>query len=66
MSGRLEEQASLDRATQRIRDKPALRAFHDDVYAKFAERLPRCPSDGAVLMLGSGGDSLRDVISYPT
>ena len=31
MSGRLEERASLDRATWRIRDKPALRAFYDEV-----------------------------------
>ena len=42
MSGRLEGQASLDRATRRIRDKPSLRAFYDEVYAKFAERLSRC------------------------
>jgi hypothetical protein len=62
MSGRLEEQASLDRAIRRIRDKPALRAFYDELYAKFADCLSRCPSDGAVLELGSGGGYLRDVI----
>jgi SAM-dependent methyltransferase len=74
MSGHLEEQASLDRATRRIRDKPALRAFYQEVYAKFADCVARCPMEGDVLELGSGGGFLRetmpdviasDVLPYP-
>ena len=59
---RLEDHPSLERATRRIRDKPALRAFYDEVYAKFAACLTRCPPGGQVLELGSGGGFLRDVI----
>jgi SAM-dependent methyltransferase len=62
MSPRLEERESLERATRRIRDKPALRAFYADAYAKFADCVARCPARGDVLELGSGGGFLRDTM----
>jgi SAM-dependent methyltransferase len=58
----LESSESLERATRRIRDKPALRAFYQEVYGKFAACVARCPDRGQVLELGSGGGFLREVM----
>lgn len=62
MATKLEEHASLSRATRRIHDKPGLRAFYEEVYGKFAECVARCPERGMILELGSGGGFLRDVL----
>lgn len=58
----LESSESLEQARRRIRDKPALRAFYQEVYGKFAACVARCPAEGAVLELGSGGGFLREVL----
>jgi SAM-dependent methyltransferase len=58
----LESSESLERATRAIRDKPALRAFYHEAYAKFAGCVARCPPGGGVLELGSGGGFLREVL----
>jgi len=62
MTARLEEDAALERATRRIREKPALRAFYEEVYGKFVDCVGRCPPGGTVLELGSGGGFLRDFL----
>ena len=59
---KLEEHAALSRATRRIRDKPALRAFYEEVYGKFVDCVARCPPTGTIVELGSGGGFLRDVL----
>ena len=46
----------------RIRGKFALEALYREVYAKYAECLARCGSDGAVVELGSGAGFAQDLI----
>jgi SAM-dependent methyltransferase len=57
-----------------IQRKPALRRYYDEVYAKYAECLRRCPPDGIALELGSGASFIKsripdvltsDVLAYP-
>lgn len=58
----LEAPDTLAQNARRIRDKPLLRAFYDETYAKFAACVARCPERGIVVELGSGGGYLREVI----
>ncbi len=56
-----------------IRGKPALRRYYEEVYAKYAECLRRCPADGVALELGAGPSFVKaslpevttsDVLAY--
>jgi SAM-dependent methyltransferase len=58
----VEQEDALRRVTERIREKAGLREFYREAYVKFAECLERCPEDGIVLELGSGGGFVRDYI----
>ena len=47
---------------RRIRGKPALERWYRECYAKFADCLSRCPPEGVVLELGSGGGFAKDAL----
>ncbi len=46
--------------------KPALRAWYAEMYEHYAEVLPRCPSEGVALEIGSGAGFARERLSELT
>jgi SAM-dependent methyltransferase len=45
-----------------IESKPALKRFYNDIYAKYAECLEKCPQKGLAVELGSGGGFAQQII----
>lgn len=45
-----------------ILGKPALKRFYVEIYGKYADCLARCPADGLVIELGSGGGFAKTLI----
>src|SRR4051812_44371543 len=45
-----------------IERKTALKKFYEEVYAKYAACLERCPKQGEVIELGSGAGFVQEVI----
>jgi SAM-dependent methyltransferase len=45
-----------------IRSKPALKAWYEEMYARYVEVLARCPADGLAIEIGSGAGFARDVV----
>lgn len=45
---------------ERIRSKPALERWYRERYARFADCVARCPREGVILELGSGGGFLAE------
>lgn len=45
-----------------IRRKAALRMFYSEVYARYAAVVARCPKEGLVVELGSGGGFSKEII----
>jgi len=43
----------------RIQSKPALKAWYEEMYRRYADVLARCPADGLAIELGSGGGFAR-------
>jgi SAM-dependent methyltransferase len=58
----LDDPSRIHELRRIIARKSSLRAFYREVYARYAECLAKCPSDGVALELGSGGGFARDVI----
>jgi SAM-dependent methyltransferase len=58
----LDAPARLDALRKTVRGKAALRAFYVEVYGRFAQCLARCPAQGRVLELGSGGGFARELL----
>lgn len=58
----LDDPARVDELRRTIRGKPALRRWYLEVYAKYADCLSRCPTDGIALELGSGGGFVKEAI----
>lgn len=60
---------------ERIQRKPALRKLYEEVYARYAAVLARCPREGLAIELGAGAGFAKqvvpelttaDVLAYPT
>ena len=45
-----------------LKQKPSLRKFYEDAYARFAKCLLTCPVDGVAIELGSGAGFIKAVI----
>lgn len=58
----LDDPTRVTELRQRIRRKPALRMFYLEVYAKYAAVIARCPGEGLVVELGTGGGFSKEVI----
>jgi SAM-dependent methyltransferase len=58
----LDDPARIDELRRRIRRKRALESWYRECYAKYAECVARCPREGAILELGSGGGFLKEVM----
>lgn len=70
----LDEISNIGRVTELISQKPVLNRFYEDCYKKYSDCLNRCPEDGLILELGSGGGFAKktipnlitsDVLGYP-
>jgi SAM-dependent methyltransferase len=70
----LDDPARIDELRVRIQRKSALRRWYRECYEKYAACVGRCPRNGAVLEIGSGGGFVKevlpdaitsDVIAYP-
>lgn len=46
----------------RIRSKPALMAWYEEMYAKYVEVLGRCPAGGVAIEIGSGAGFARELV----
>ncbi len=44
------------------KNKPSLRLYYLEIYKKYEECLKKCPSEGKILELGSGGSFIKEVI----
>lgn len=66
----LDDPSRIDEIRDKIQRKRFLRRFYEDVYARYARCLARCPRDGLAVELGSGGgfvkDALPDVVTSDT
>lgn len=60
---RLDDPGRAGELQRTIRGKPALRRLYREVYQRYAACLQRCPPDGLVVELGSGGGFVKDVIA---
>jgi SAM-dependent methyltransferase len=70
----IDDPERADLLRRRIQGKGFLRRFYAEVYARYAESLSRCPSEGGAVELGSGMGFVRehlpgilktDVLPYP-
>lgn len=58
----LDDPSRIDEIRGLIRDKDGLRLFYEEVYAKYAACLARCPAEGLAVELGSGGGFVQELL----
>jgi SAM-dependent methyltransferase len=58
----LDDPSRIHELRARIQSKAALRRYYEEVYAKYAACLRRCPPGGIALELGSGAGFIKSVL----